>query len=95
MNVNVLHVAVCHCCLVPSPVAITVDFTTSTTCVSENAPGVSLSVTRSSGIQNFNLAALSVVEDPDQGGCIGESSTCRVSCIYVIFGNVYCTHSDY
>ena len=55
----------------PSPVAITVGFTTSTTSVREDAPGVSLSVTRSSRIQNFNLAALSVTEDPDQGGCIG------------------------
>ena len=63
--------AKCYCCLVPSPVAITVGFTTSTTSVRENAPGVSLSVTRSSRIQNFNLAALSVTEDPDQGGCIG------------------------
>ena len=62
---------VCYCCLVPSPVAITVGFTTSTTSVREDTPGVSLSVTRSSRIQNFNIAALSVTEDPDQGGCIG------------------------
>ena len=51
--------------------AITVGFTTSTTSVREHAPGVSLSVTRSSRIQNFNIAALSVMEDPNQGGCIG------------------------
>ena len=62
---------VCYCCLIPSLAAITVGFTTSTTSVREDAPEVSLSVTRSSGIQNFNIAALSVTEDPDQGGCIG------------------------
>ena len=72
MNVDVPHTYnLCHCCLVSSPIAITVGFTTSTTSVREDAPGVSLSVTRSSEIQNFNLAALSVMEDPDQGGCIG------------------------
>ena len=56
---------------IPSLAAITVGFTSCTTSVREDAPGVSLSVTRSSRIQNFNLAALSVMEDPDQGGCIG------------------------
>ena len=64
----------CHqhaCTIVPSPVAITVGFTTSTTSVREDAPGVSLSVTRSSRIQNFNVATLSLMEDPNQGGCIG------------------------
>ena len=58
-------------CILSGPVAITVGFTTSTTSVREDAPGVSLSVTRSGEIQNFNLAALSVMEDPNQGGCIG------------------------